>query len=83
MDHRGVDRKAAPWFMSHGGSSNVEASAVAQTDPQLKVRLPREARDFVAREAARNGSSRNSEIIRAIRERMERVQGGMQIGETE
>jgi hypothetical protein len=40
---------------------------------KLMVRLPLDAKSFVESEARRNGSSQNSEIIRAIRERMDRV----------
>lgn len=45
---------------------------VARNDPQLPIRLPREVKDWIKTEAARNGSSQNSEIIRAVRERMAR-----------
>lgn len=41
---------------------------------KLMVRLPLEAKLFVESEARRNGSSQNSEIIRAIRDRMDRTQ---------
>ena len=44
-----------------------------QTDPQLKIRLPAELMAFVKSEAQRNGATFNSEIIRALRERMERL----------
>lgn len=44
------------------------------TVTKLMVRLPLEAKSFVESEARRNGSSQNSEIIRAIRERMDRMQ---------
>jgi hypothetical protein len=46
--------------------------AVARNDPQIPIRLPRDAKDWIKAEAVRNGSSQNSEIIRAIRERMAR-----------
>jgi Arc-like DNA binding domain len=36
------------------------------------VRLPRELKDWLVEEAARNCASHNSEIVRAIREKMER-----------
>lgn len=41
--------------------------------PPLGVRLPDDVKGWLKAEAARNGSSQNSEVIRAIRERMERV----------
>lgn len=41
---------------------------------KLMVRLPHDIKSFVAQQSDRNGSSQNSEIIRAVRERMERVQ---------
>ena len=44
--------------------------AVARNDPQILIRLPHEVKDWVKAEAAKNGSSQNSEITRAIRERM-------------
>lgn len=39
---------------------------------QLQIRLPSDLKDWIAAQAAANLSSQNSEIIRAIRERMER-----------
>lgn len=44
-----------------------------QADPQLKIRLPPDVKAFVAMEAERNACSQTSEIVRAIRERMERT----------
>lgn len=38
------------------------------------LRLPIDLKFFVDREAEKNGSSQNSEIIRALRERMEKVE---------
>jgi hypothetical protein len=35
------------------------------------VRLPRQVKTWIAREAKRNGASQNSEIIRCIRARMD------------
>jgi len=37
---------------------------------QLKLRLPADAKAFIEAEARENASSQNSEIVRAIRERM-------------
>lgn len=39
----------------------------------LMVRLPADIKSFLAAQSERNSSSQNSEIIRAVRERMERV----------
>jgi hypothetical protein len=39
----------------------------------IQLRMPPDAKDFIAAEAERNASSQNSEIIRCIRERMERL----------
>jgi hypothetical protein len=44
----------------------------SEAAPRLLVRLPPDLKDFVVSEAQRNGSSQNSEVIRAVRERMER-----------
>jgi predicted HicB family RNase H-like nuclease len=41
------------------------------------VRLPQELKTFLADQAAFNSSSQNSEIIRAVRERMDRVKKEM------
>lgn len=38
----------------------------------LQLRLPADLKDWLKTEAEKNGASQNSEIIRAIRERMER-----------
>ncbi|MDI4665560.1 hypothetical protein K9U40_14685 [Xanthobacter autotrophicus] len=40
---------------------------------RLPLRLPPDLKAWLAAEAARNGASQNSEIVRAIRERMERT----------
>lgn len=42
--------------------------------PQQIIRLPVDVKAFVDQQAEKFGSSQNSEIIRAVRERMERVQ---------
>lgn len=44
-----------------------------ETDRVL-VRLPRDVKEFLDREAARNCASRNSEIVRSLRARMEAEQ---------
>lgn len=41
---------------------------------KLTIRLPCKLTTFLQGQAVQNGSSQNSEIIRAVRERMERVQ---------
>lgn len=41
-------------------------------DPQLKIRLPPDQKAWIDRQADRNRTSRNSEVVRAIRERMDR-----------
>lgn len=41
---------------------------------QFNVRLPAELRAFIVSEAERNGSSQNSEMIRCVRERADRVE---------
>lgn len=38
----------------------------------LQLRLPDDLKVWIAAQAKKNGSSQNSEIVRAIRERMER-----------
>lgn len=38
----------------------------------LQLRLPNDLKAWLKAEAAKNGASQNSEVIRAIRERMER-----------
>lgn len=40
---------------------------------QIKVRLPTDADAFIEAEARKNSSSKNSEIVRAVRERMDNV----------
>jgi hypothetical protein len=44
---------------------------------QIKVRLPADADAFIEAEARKNSSSKNSEIVRAVRERMESVAGSV------
>lgn len=40
----------------------------------VQLRLPAELKDWIATQAALNGSSQNSEIVRAVRERMEKTE---------
>ncbi|RWG02544.1 Arc family DNA-binding protein [Mesorhizobium sp.] len=39
---------------------------------QFKIRLPSDAKAFIKAEAERNASSQTSEIVRCIRDRMDR-----------
>lgn len=39
---------------------------------QLQIRLPHDAKSWIEEQAAANASSQNSEVVRSIRERMER-----------
>ena len=41
--------------------------------PKFVVRLPEDAKRWLKDEADRNASSQNSEVVRAIRERMDRA----------
>jgi predicted HicB family RNase H-like nuclease len=41
--------------------------------PQFNVRLTPELKDWITKEAKRNAASMNSEIVRAIAERRDRV----------
>lgn len=38
----------------------------------MQVRLPDELKAWIAAQSDKNGSSQNSEVIRAVRERMDR-----------
>ncbi len=42
--------------------------------PNLKIRVPEELRVWLAAQAERNGSSMNSEVVRAIRDRIDAQQ---------
>ena len=46
---------------------------VSRMDPQLKVRLPIDLRDWLKRQAAENGRTMNAEIVFALRERQQRA----------
>lgn len=39
----------------------------------ITLRLPQDAKAFISGQAARNSSSQNSEIVRCIRDRMEKM----------
>jgi hypothetical protein len=62
--------------MTHGAllvtHRELLESHMARTDPCLVVRLPPDVKEFVAQEAKKNASSQSSEVVRALRERMER-----------
>jgi hypothetical protein len=47
---------------------------MARSDRQVVVRMPTDVKAFIESEAREYGSSQNSEIVRAIRERMKRQQ---------
>lgn len=40
----------------------------------MQLRLPVDLKAWIAAQADQNGSSQNSEVIRAVRERMERAE---------
>lgn len=40
----------------------------------IQLRLPTDLKDWIKAEADKNGSSQNSEVIRAIRDSMDRAQ---------
>ncbi|WP_370158472.1 Arc family DNA-binding protein [Salipiger bermudensis] len=40
----------------------------------MQVRLPRDVKAWIEAQACENGCSQNSEVIRALRERMQRVE---------
>ncbi len=40
----------------------------------VQLRLPPDLKDWIKRQSEENASSQNSEIIRAIRERMDRLE---------
>jgi hypothetical protein len=54
--------------------SNLEVNVSSRDLPKIMVRLPRDVKDWLAEQAAANASSQTSEIVRAMRERMQRVQ---------
>lgn len=43
---------------------------MGSADPQLKIRLPSDAKAFIEAEARENSSSQSSEIVRAVRAAM-------------
>ncbi len=47
---------------------------------QMKLRLPEQLKTWIREQATLNGSSQNSEVIRAIRERMDRMAETQQKG---
>lgn len=47
--------------------------------PKFVARLPEDVKSWIAAEARRNASSQNSEVVRSIRERMDR-QGASALG---
>jgi predicted transcriptional regulator len=47
---------------------------LSRQDPQIAIRLPTELKDWLDHQARINGSSRTWEIVRSIRERIERAE---------
>lgn len=48
---------------------------MASGDPKMMIRIPAEMKGWVEDQAKRNGASLNSEVLRCIRERMDRMTG--------
>lgn len=46
---------------------------MARSDQQMHIKVPPDMREFLVEQTKKYGSSLNSEIIRAIRERMDRI----------
>jgi hypothetical protein len=53
---------------------NLEVNVSSRDLPKIMVRFPRDVKDWLVEQAALNASSQSSEIVRAMRERMQRVQ---------
>jgi hypothetical protein len=51
--------------------SERDVKMQSRTMSKLMVRLPTDVKDWLEAQAARNASSQTSEVVRAIRERME------------
>ncbi|MGY6697873.1 MAG: ribbon-helix-helix domain-containing protein [Roseinatronobacter sp.] len=51
---------------------HIEAFTMNDRKP-MQLRLPPDLKAWIEAEAAKNGASQNSEVIRAIRDRMERT----------
>lgn len=60
-------------MMSSGRTCHVDTMRAKMDRKPLQLRLPLDVKAWIAAQAAANVSSQNSKIIRAIRERMERV----------
>lgn len=45
---------------------------MAKSDPQMRVRLPNDCKDFVKRRADTDACSQNSVVVRAVRAMMDR-----------
>jgi len=60
-------------------SNQIRRKPVAHRE-QLQLRLPKELKDWIVQEAARNCSSQNSEVIRALRVAKDIAQGAGQKG---
>lgn len=54
-------------------STSEEATMATEDYKKLLVRLPSDVKAWLANEAKKHSSSETSEIIRAVRERMERT----------
>lgn len=52
--------------------STVLGGEIVSEIKQVPVRFPADVKAWLMNQAARNGSSQNSEVIRAVRERMDR-----------
>ena len=50
----------------------MPTNAPSRDLPRLMVRLPLDIKKWLAQQARRNASSQTSEIVRSLRERMER-----------
>lgn len=48
---------------------------------QMQIRLPADVKAWIECQARENGSSQNSEVIRALRERMDRLEDTAQLSQ--
>jgi hypothetical protein len=63
------------WVYRHYHQRKGESTVIYKTGfERVLVRLPLDVMEFLNREAERNCASRNSEIVRAIRRRMDSEQ---------
>jgi len=72
MPQIGIDEKIPPSYQCGALTISEGAWLMSRNDPQMKIRLPEEVKEWLETRAKKNVRSQNAEIVFILKNEMER-----------